>query len=42
MTKFEIKGLIPPRAQGTIKRTLEITKNVKLSSNPERWLARCF
>jgi peptidoglycan/LPS O-acetylase OafA/YrhL len=42
MTKFEIKGLIPPRAQGTITRTLEITKDVKLSSNPERWNARCF
>ena len=42
LTNFEIEGLIPPRARGTFERTLEITKDVKLSSNPERWIARCF
>lgn len=42
MTKFEIKGLIPPRTRGTIEKSFEFTKKVKLSTAPDRWIARCF
>jgi peptidoglycan/LPS O-acetylase OafA/YrhL len=42
MTKFEIEGLIPPRTRGTIDKSFEFTKKVKLSTAPDRWIARCF
>jgi hypothetical protein len=42
MTKFKIEGLIPPRTRGTIDKSFEFTTKVKLSTAPDRWIARCF